>query len=102
MTPKVPDPYVAARDAVLRSVLDGPGETDPSLRHAAAEGVGMPDDLQALVDKIHQHAYRVTDEEIEVLQKKYGDDQLFEIIVSATLGASRQRLMAGLRALEEA
>ena len=102
MTPKISDPHAAARDAVLRSVLDGPGETDPSLRYAAAEGVGAPDDLRALVEKIHQHAYRVTDEEIAALQGKYGEDQLFEIIVSAAVGASRQRLMAGLRALEEA
>ena len=102
MTTKISDPHAAGRDAVLRSVLDGPGETDPSLRYAAAEGVGVPDDLRALVEKVHQHAYRVTDEEIAALQAKYGDDQLFEIIVSAAVGASRQRLMAGLRALEEA
>jgi hypothetical protein len=102
MTPKVPDPHAAGRDAVLRTVLDGPGETDPSLRYAAAEGVGVPDDLRVLVEKVHQHAYKVTDEEITALQAKYGDDQLFELIVSAALGASRQRLMAGLKALEEA
>jgi hypothetical protein len=102
MTPKVPDPHAPLRDRVLRSVLDGPGETDPALRYAAAEGVGLADDLQPLVEKIHRHAYRVTDEEIAALQAKYGDDRLFEIIVSAAVGASRQRLMAGLRALEEA
>jgi hypothetical protein len=44
----------------------------------------------------------VTDGDIAPLQATYGDDQLFEIIVSAALGASRQRLLAGLRALEEA
>ncbi len=102
MNSKVPDPHAAARDAVLRTVLDGSGTTDPSLRYAAAEGVGMPDDLKALVEKVHRHAYKVTDEEIAALQAKYSDDQLFEIIVSAAVGASRQRLMAGLKALEEA
>jgi hypothetical protein len=44
----------------------------------------------------------VTDEDIARAQAKYGDDQMFEIVVSAALGASRQRLMAGLEALEEA
>ncbi|HMC53711.1 MAG: hypothetical protein DMD35_17435 [Gemmatimonadetes bacterium] len=102
MNAKVPDPHAAARDAALRTVLDGPGETDPSLRHAAAEGVGVPDDLRALVEKIHRHAYRVTDEEIAALQARYDDDQLFELIVSAAVGASRRRLMAGLKALEDA
>jgi hypothetical protein len=102
MTSRIPDPHAAGRDAVLRTVLDGPGETDPSLRHAAAEGAGVPDDLRVLVEKVHQHAYKVSDEEIEALQAKYGDDQLFELIVSAAIGASRKRLMAGLKALEEA
>jgi alkylhydroperoxidase family enzyme len=102
MSSKIPDPNAAARDTVLRTVLDGPGATDPSLRYAAAEGVGVPDDLKALVEKVHRHAYKVTDEEIAALQVKYSDDQLFEIIVSAAVGASRQRLMAGLKALEDA
>jgi alkylhydroperoxidase family enzyme len=96
------DPHAPLRQKVLGTVLDGPGETDPSLRYAAAEGVGVPEELAALVEKIHRHAYRVTDEEIEALQTKYGDDRLFEIIVSAAVGASRNRLVAGLRALEEA
>jgi len=102
MSPKIQDPHAAGRDAAFRTVLDGPGETDPSLRYAAAEGVGVPDDLKDLVEKIHRHAYRVTDEDIERLQARYGDDRLFEIIVSAAVGASRYRLMRGLRALEEA
>jgi len=42
------------------------------------------------------------DEEIAALQARYSDDQLFELIVSAAVGASRKRLMAGLKALEEA
>jgi hypothetical protein len=36
------------------------------------------------------------------LQAKYSDDELFEIIVSAALGASERRLLAGLEALDEA
>jgi len=96
------DPHAKLRDKVLHRVLEGAGESDPAVRRAAANGRGVPADLQALVEKIHRHAYKVTDEEIAALQSTYGDDQLFEIIVSATLGASRRRLFAGLAALEEA
>jgi hypothetical protein len=96
------DPHAALRDRVLSRVLEGPGESDPAIRRAAAEGSGVPDDLRALVEKIHRHAYRVTDQDLAALQAKYGDDRLFEIVVSAAVGASRQRLDAGLRALEEA
>lgn len=96
------DPYGQLRDRVLDRVLDGEGESDPAIRRAAAEGRGVPADLQALVDKIHRHAYKVTDDDIARLQAKYGDDRIFEIVVSASLGASRQRLLAGLEALDEA
>ena len=62
----------------------------------------MPPDLQPLVAKIHKHAYKVTDQDVAGLQATHGDDRMFEIIVSAALGASRKRLMAGLAALEDA
>jgi alkylhydroperoxidase family enzyme len=96
------DPHSALRDGVLRSVLDGPGATEPSLRHAAADARELPAELQDLVDKIHRHAYRVTDEDVARLRGKYSDDQLFEVVVSAALGASERRLVAGLAALRDA
>jgi hypothetical protein len=96
------DPHAEIRDRVLKSVLEGVGESEPSLRKAAAEDKGLPADLKSLVDKIHRHAYKVTDEDIAKAQAKYGDDKMFEIVVSAALGASRMRLMAGLDALSKA
>lgn len=109
MTPRVADPYAPLRDAVFAAVLGGPGETAPALRHAAAENAGasLASDasggrtaLATLVAKMHQHAYRVTDDDVASLRAVYGDDALFELIVSAALGASRARLDAGLRALD--
>jgi hypothetical protein len=96
------DPHANLRDVVLHSVLEGPGETRPALRKSVAEATFVPKDLKALVDKIHRHAYKVTDEDIAKPQAKYGDDQMFEIVVSAALGASQIRLMAGLEALDQA
>ena len=96
------DPYATLRDAVLNQVLNGPGESERALRNAAANDAGLPADLQPLVDKIHAHAYKVTDDEVRAAQRSYGDDALFEIVVSAAVGASRKRLLAGLRALEDA
>ena len=101
----MPDPHAQLRNAVLDRVLDGPGETSPAMRRAAAQGPddpALPPDLRQLVEKVHAHAYRVTDDEVAALQRTHGDDRLFEIVVAAALGASRHRLMAGLRALEEA
>ena len=96
------DPHAALREAALTSVLDGPAHTDSSIRKAAARNAGLPADLQTLVGKVHAHAYRVSDEDVATAQARYGDDKLFELIVSAAMGASRQRLEAGLKALENA
>jgi predicted RNA polymerase sigma factor len=96
------DPHATLRDQVLQQVLEGPAVSDAAVRKAAADNRGLPEDLQALVAKVHAHAYKVTDADIARLQAVYGDDKLFEIIVSAALGASRQRLSAGLNALAKA
>ena len=96
------DPHAAIRDRVFQTVFDGAGQSDPAVRSAAADDVGVPVDLRALVSKIHRHAYRVTDDDLARLKSTYDDDQLFEIVVSAALGASRIRLAAGLAALEQA
>lgn len=96
------DPHARLRDELFHQVLDGPGETAPVVRRSAAENVEVPSDLQSLVNKIHRHAYKVTDDDISRLQATYGDDKLFEIIVNAALGASRKRLMLGLAALGQA
>jgi len=98
----IADPHASLRDRVLDCVLQGTGETRPALRKSVAEATFVPSDLKTLVDKIHHHAYKVTDEDIARPQAKYGDDQMFEIVVSAALGASQIRLMAGLEALDQA
>ena len=97
-----PDPHAGLRDRVLDGVLNGAGESDPIIRNAVAQRSNVPAELQSLVEKIHDHAYKVTDEDIAKLQATYGDDRMFEIVVSAALGASRERLLAGLAALEKA
>jgi hypothetical protein len=96
------DPHAHLAKQALHAVVAGPGHADPALRLAAHDNQGLPTDLQYLVGKIHAHAFRVTDDDVARAQKIYGDDALFEIIVSAATGASRQRLSAGLHALEEA
>ena len=98
----IPDPHAGLRDAVLDGVLNGAGESDPATRNAVADRKNVPAELEVLVDKIHRHAYKVTDEDIASLQARLGDDRMFEIIVSSALGASRERLLAGLAALDKA
>jgi hypothetical protein len=96
------DPHATLRQNVIKRVLDGAGIAAPSQRRVAFDRKGVPPELQALIDKVEAHAYKVTDDDLRELQGKYSDDELFEIIVSAALGASERRLIAGLEALDEA
>jgi len=87
----------ATRDAVL----GGPGTVDRSMRQRVASG-DPPPDLESLVGKIRDHAYRITDADIDALRGRYTEDQLFELIVAAALGAAEHRLKRALAALESA
>lgn len=96
------DPHLALRQRVVERVLGAPGHSDPALRAAAFAGRDLPADLAPLVAKIRAHAYQVTDADVARGQSTRGDDAMFEIIVSAALGAASERLAAGQRALERA
>src|SRR5262245_10175209 len=96
------DRFDAGRRVLEENVLRGPGHTDPALRRRVAERHDVPEELRALVDKIERHAYRVTDEDVASLRSRYSDDELFEIVVAASLGSALDRLRAGLLALERA
>src|SRR5262245_18617889 len=97
------DRYAAKCRDHEETVLGGPGETEPSLRRALAEGgAAVPEDLRALVDTIERAPYKVSDEQIAALRARYSEDQIFEIVVAISMGASMRRLKAGLAALEGA
>ena len=60
----------------------------------------IPEALRVYVDKVALHAYKVTDRDIEELkQAGYSEDAIFEITLSAALGAGMSRLERGLAAL---
>jgi alkylhydroperoxidase family enzyme len=99
---------------LVKSILTTPGDTDPVLRETvearSAElggGLGersapgeIPAALRAYVDKVALHAYKVTDRDIDELKKAgYSEDAIFEITLSAALGAGQSRLERALAAL---
>ncbi|MCU1277716.1 MAG: hypothetical protein JWM53_1262 [bacterium] len=84
-------------------MLDGDAHTPPSLRRAVAgRGGEVPAELRALVAKIREHAYQVTDEDLAVLAAHFSDDERFEIVVAASVGAAFARLDRALALLGDA
>ena len=73
-----------------------------NLRGSRQERVAIPPELEAYIDKVTLYAYKVTDEDIAELKALgYTEDELFEITISAALGAGQTRLECGLTALKE-
>ncbi len=98
--------YAAYTTRLVDGVLASPGHTPAELRRAVlarafgAPGEDIPPALAAYVDKVARHAYEVTDEDVGALQRAgHSDDALFELTVSAALGAALGRLERGLAAL---
>jgi alkylhydroperoxidase family enzyme len=70
------------------------------LREAAQPERSTPPELEAYVQKVRLHAYRVTDREVEELKAAgWSEDELFEHTVSAAVAAGLERLDAAKRAL---
>jgi|SRR5882672_2207322 len=102
--------YEAFTKAITDVVLAGPGHTPSELRRAvlaraarlagARGGAPAPAPFAHYVDKVAQHAYKVTDTDVAGLQKAgASDDALFEVTVAAALGAALGRLERGMAAL---
>jgi alkylhydroperoxidase family enzyme len=99
---------------LVDAVLAPPGDADPATRRAAfdraVELAGdpalpnrRPGSMDALVDKVARHAYKVTDRDVAALRDAgHSEDAIFEVVVAAAVGAGTARLDAGLRAVHEA
>ena len=98
---------------LVDTFLTSPGRTTPALRFAIeAHGArlaggeskveeAVPEELVTYVEKVVLYAYKTMDEDVEEMKRAgYSEDQIFEITLSATLGASLARLECGLALLD--
>ena len=105
--------YTEHTQALIDGVLNSPGGTISTLRQAvetyAAKLSGrvssqtgqIPAELESYISKVALSAYQVTDQDIEALRTAgYSEDALFELTLSAALGAGIARLERGLSALK--
>jgi alkylhydroperoxidase family enzyme len=98
----VNDRHHDARRRLEDAVLRGPGHLEARVRDAIARRQGLPEELHALVEKVAREAFRVTEGDFAAPRSRFTEDQVFEAVVSASVGAARDRVEAALRALEDA
>ena len=108
-----PQRHAAKIRALVDSVLNSRGDSDPELRraveHQAAIHAGrlpeggprLPQELGNYVDKVALHAFKVTDADIEALRDAgYSEDAIFELTLCAALGAGIARLDRAMAAMQ--
>jgi hypothetical protein len=103
-TPAHPN-HRALAEAVRRRTLEGPGETDASLRQAMAERAAGGPPVEAPYDdvarQIGEAAYK--DAQVANVVKRAGSERAaYELIVAAALGAGLHRWRRGSNILEQA
>ncbi len=95
-------------EKAIASLLGAPGKTETSLRQAVFDRVRLgtgevPDILRALVEKIADRPWSVSDDDITRLREAgYSEDHIYELVLAAAAGAGVRRYDAGLRAMEGA
>jgi hypothetical protein len=89
-------------DLVAR-VLDSKGKAAPELRRAAFDNAGLSEPIRTLVEKVANHAYRVTDEDVAAVRAAgLSEDQIFEIVICAAVGQADRQYTSALAALASA
>ena len=100
---------------LISAVYQGKGVTDQALRGATKTAIipgsdeleagdgPIPAVLRPYLHKVSRHAYKITDRDMENLKAEgYSEDAIFELTVSAAVGAGLGRLCQGLAALGDA
>lgn len=97
------DAATRARTAATERVRTGPGETSIERRRAAFDNKNVEEPARALVDKVANTAWKVTDEDVASAKAAgLSEDEIFELTVAAAFGQSTRQLIRALIAVETA
>jgi hypothetical protein len=84
-------------------ILHGPGHTPADQRARAFDDSDLPEPLRPLLDKVATASAQVTDADFATArQAGFTEDELFELVICAAVGASTRQYEAGLAALAAA
>jgi hypothetical protein len=90
------------RELVAR-VLDSEARAPCEMRRAAFDNAGLDEPTRTLVDKVADRSYAVTDEDVAAVRASgLSEDQIFELMVCAAVGAADRQHRAALAALAAA
>lgn len=89
--------------ALITRVRDGDAQAPAQLRRAAFDNSGLDEPVRALVEKVAQMSYRVTDGDISAVRAAgLTEDEVYEIVVCAAVGQASRQYTAARAAVDEA
>lgn len=92
----------AFRQAVIDTATNGPGRSSADARRAAFAADGVPEPARALLARVVADSHAVTDDDVRTAAAALGEDEVFELVACAALGAANRQLAAALAAIVEA
>lgn len=93
----------AAHRAVVARILEGQGRTSRAQRRAAFDDAVAGEPLRTLIGKVAGEPARITDADVaRVKESGLGEDEVFELVVSAAVGQATRQYESALAALAEA
>ena len=88
---------------LVNRVLDSEAQAPPGLRRAAFDNAGLDEPMCTLIEKVANHAYQVTDDDVAAVRAAgLSEDAIFEIVVCAAIGAADRQYSSALAALASA
>jgi len=88
---------------LVNRVLDSDAQAPRELRRAAFDSAGLDEPVRTMIDKVAQRSYQVTDEDAAAARAAgLSEDQVFEIMVCAAVGAADRQFKSACAALAEA
>lgn len=105
------DPFQSLVNRLSEAVLTSSGDTTPKLRSNIVAWAtqldtdpeapsDLPETVKNYVKKVVLYAYKVTDADVQHLKDAgYSEDAIFELSLTAALGAGLKRLNTGLAVL---
>lgn len=88
--------------ALIARVRDGDGKAPAQLRRAAFDNAGLDEPIRTLVEKVAHQSYRVTDRDVaEALAAGLTEDEVYEIVVCAAVGAADRQYAAARAVLAD-
>jgi hypothetical protein len=93
----------ALHKALVQRILDADAKAPLDLRRRAFDNTDLPEPLSALISKVATAPTTVTEADVARTEAAgYGEDEIFELVICASVGQATRQYEAGLAALAEA